>query len=284
MKPITIVIATYNGERFLEEQFLSIVGSIGFDDLVEEIIIRDDGSTDDTLKIINTLSEKYSILKTIRDSDKGSGAKDNFSKALGHIRSPFAMTCDQDDIWMSNKIADSFYKIKELYQSSPVCFAFSDVEVVNDKLETLFPSFLIINNMKKNDLTLEKLMVNNFAPGCSSIFSKELLDISLPIPDDAIMHDWWLILNAALHGSVGFIDNSLMKYRQHGSNAIGYKNKSFFEKFKNLSKEIKEYKLSCYARRKQIFALLGNQVHSGKLFFLKNEKTWKRKLMALILA
>ena len=283
MKPVTIVIATYNGGRFLREQLLSIVNSTAFDKLVEEIVVRDDGSNDDTIKILSEFRGLYP-LKLLNTTTKGLGAKKNFSEALGYAHSKFVMTCDQDDVWHKNKIAASFDEIDKLHKESPICFSFCDVEVVDTYLNVLFPSFVNSNGMKEEDINLNCLLVNNFAPGCSSIFSRELLDISLPVPDEAIMHDWWLILNAATYGKVSFINAPLMKYRQHDNNTVGYVKRSYFDKLKNIFGEAMDYKASCAARKIQIHKLFNKDFKAGKLFFARNEKTWKRKIMALILA
>lgn len=283
MKPVTIVIATYNGGCFLREQLLSIVNSTDFDKLVEEIIVRDDGSNDNTMEILSDFSEFYP-LRLLSTAVKGLGAKKNFSEALGYARSKFIMTCDQDDVWHKDKIAISFDEIDKLYEKSPICFLFCDVEVVDKYLNVLSPSFFSSNGMKKGDIDLNSLLVNNVAPGCSSIFSRELLDTSLPVPDEAIMHDWWLILNAAVYGKVGFVNAPLMKYRQHDNNAVGYVKRNSFDKLKNIFSEAKEYKASCSERKAQTHRLLGKDFKAGKLFFARNENTWKRKIMALILA
>lgn len=283
MKPVTIVIATYNGGCFLREQLLSIINSTDFDKLVEEIVVRDDGSNDNTVEILNEFSELYP-LKLLRTAIKGLGAKKNFSEALGYACSKFIMTCDQDDVWDKNKIAVSFNEIDKLYKKSSICFSFCDVEVVDKYLNVHSSSFINSNGVEEKDINLNSLLVNNFAPGCSSIFSRELLNISLPVPDEAIMHDWWLILNAAAYGKVSFINAPLMKYRQHDNNTIGYVRRNSFDKLKNIFGEIEKYKASCAARKTQIHRLLGKNFKAGKLFFAKNEKTWKRKIMALILA
>ncbi len=80
----------------------------------------------------------------------------------------------------------------------------------------------------KVDDPLKVLLVQNFMTGCTMLVNRRLLDIALPIPKEALMHDWWLALCAAVFGHIGFIDKPLVKYRQHGGNEVGAKHISDF--------------------------------------------------------
>jgi rhamnosyltransferase len=242
---VCILMATYNGEKFIKQQIESIQCQT-YENWI--LLIRDDKSTDETLKILNQLSQIDSRIKLISDNKPNLGVKKNFSELmkLGYrTNSHYFLLADQDDFWVKNKIEIMLKEIS-LRESSLIphfpVLIYSDMEVVNEKLELIAPSFMNYQLLKHPKIhSLGQLLVQNTITGCASMFNKELLFIAKNIPDEAIVHDWWIALCASVSGRIYFLPTPLVKYRQHGNNQIGAKGviKRFFPFSKNFYMKIK---------------------------------------------
>ena len=137
------------------------------------------------------------------------------------------MFCDQDDVWNNDKIEKTYKKMQELeklYGDSIPLLAHTDLEVVNEKLETLSFSMWKSEHINPRANTLNKLLMQNTITGCTMMINRTLAMKSLSISSKAIMHDWWIGLVATAFGKIGFIEESTMRYRQHGRNDTGAKN------------------------------------------------------------
>ena len=135
---IDILLATYNGESYLSSQLDSIINQ-SCDNW--KILIRDDGSKDRTLEIIEWYTKKYNNqIFLIEDEKKNLGVCGNFSELLNHSHADYAMFCDQDDIWFKNKIKITFQKMKEMentYGSDCPILVHTDLMVVDKNLEKI---------------------------------------------------------------------------------------------------------------------------------------------------
>ncbi|CPR13637.1 glycosyltransferase family 2 protein [Brenneria goodwinii] len=241
---ISIIIATFNGEKFVSEQIESIVKNDNFSELVKEIIISDDGSTDSTIDIIKKYQRIYNIISFIENSSGEHGVVNNFSRGITVSSGNYIMLCDQDDVWLSSKIKISYRKIKELesQNGNKPTIVFSDLIIVDEKLNVKYKSFFDFNKISINESTkLNSLLLNNVAPGCTCILNKSLIKASFPIPNNVIMHDWWFMLVAASIGEVFAIKEPLILYRQHESNVIGAKKINIFNKILNIKENSKYY-------------------------------------------
>jgi glycosyltransferase involved in cell wall biosynthesis len=217
---ILILLSTYNGEKYLIQQLNSLYNQT-YRNL--KIIARDDNSLDGTLNILKS----YNI--EIIPSNKNIGAKKSFSilleYALNNTDSEYFMFCDQDDIWNNNKIEKTLNKIQELeclYKKIPLLIH-TDLEIVNKKLDTINKSMWDYEYINPNNNKLNNLLLQNTATGCTMMINRQLANLSLPIPDNCIMHDWWIALVASKFGKIGFISEPTIKYRQHEDNDTGAK-------------------------------------------------------------
>lgn len=207
---VDILLATFQGEKYLKEQLDSLLHQTypHF-----QILIRDDGSTDATLDIIKTYKDpRIKLLATGH-----LGIKGNFSELMRHSQADYLFFCDQDDVWLSHKIATMLPYLK----GGPT-LVHSDLGVVDEKLNSIAPSFwkwAWLQPMKTT--TLNRLLMQNVVTGCSMAINRSLLEKSGPIPQDAVMHDWWLALVAACFGRIQPLKEPLMLYRQHDSNVLG---------------------------------------------------------------
>lgn len=223
---ILILLATFNGARHLNEQIDSIIAQTDSD---WRLLIRDDLSTDSTPDILR----KYALLDArieLASDDLGNlGASGNFSHLMNLARDrnePLLAFCDQDDVWLENKLECLRRKIdqgfKDADKNQPI-LVHSDLEVVDEHLHQISPfqsKFQLIQNTKGE---LSILLTQNHVVGCSTLFNRSLLEFSTPVPDGIYMHDWWIALIAAATGRIYFLPDSLTKYRQHVNNEVGAK-------------------------------------------------------------
>lgn len=226
---IDIILATYNGEKFLAEQIRSIQGNNGYDKWVSRLLVIDDGSTDTTFSIVKALSLHDEKIVWLTNTSNKHGARNNFTFGLAQTLSSYIMLSDQDDVWLPEKIELSLEKIKQLekeYGSVPL-LVFSDKEIVDEKLQPICSSYFTLKNIPKNwHVKFEQLCQQNVVSGCTVLFNRALLNKAMPIPEQAYMHDWWLALVTSKCGKLELIDKPLIKYRQHANNTIGVNKRS----------------------------------------------------------
>ncbi|WP_081985286.1 glycosyltransferase family 2 protein [Sphingomonas sp. 35-24ZXX] len=203
MEKLSVCIATYNGSHYIEEQIISILHQLRDGD---EVIISDDGSTDNTLELISRLTGPIRIAGVTRT---GSIVK-NFERAMSYAQNEIIVLCDQDDIWLSRRVE---IIQREMLNAELVIM---DAKVVNQKLEVIAESML-------NELRFERGFLRNFKKngyvGCCMAFRRSLLEILLPFKDDLPWHDWFIGLVAELRGHVAVVREPTLLYRRHGQNA-----------------------------------------------------------------
>lgn len=198
---ISVCIATYNGERFIQEQIDSILRQLSSDD---EIIVSDDGSIDNTISIINNINDKR--IKVIEGPRKHSPTL-NFEIALKECKGYYIFLSDQDDVWKPNKV-EVCMKWLQRYE----CIV-SDAEVTDSSLKTLYPSLYEIMNVKEG--RIYNTIWKNGYTGCCMAFRRNVLEASLPFPKDIPMHDIWIGNVAAYKYNVKFIPDKLIYFRRH---------------------------------------------------------------------
>jgi len=117
---------------------------------------------------------------------------------------------------------ETMLRLEHEFPAMPL-LVYSDMSVVDASLKMIAPSFMNYQSIQHEYNPIPILLAQNFVTGCTVMVNRKLLDIALPIPEEALMHDWWLALCAAVFGHIGFIDKPLVKYRQHGNNEVGAK-------------------------------------------------------------
>jgi glycosyltransferase involved in cell wall biosynthesis len=224
-RQIDILLSTYNGEDYIEEQLESIFAQ----DIHEwHILIRDDGSTDRSVSIIEEFASRYPDKITVIVEPSGRldipGA---FECLLENSTSPYVAFCDQDDVWHLDKLRLLRERILQLEgdseEKTPV-LVHSDLRVVNDELVELADSFWKYQKLNPSKMqSLERLLLQNCVTGCATMVNRALVDRALPIPKVAIMHDWWFALFAASAGKIEGLSARTTEYRQHVNNNNGAK-------------------------------------------------------------
>lgn len=224
---VDILVAVYNGEKYLKAQLESVINQTYKE---FNIIIRDDGSTDSSLDIIKEFKSLYPEKVQIIEGKPSKSAKNNFFELMNYAASDYIMFCDQDDIWLENKVELTLSKMKETEdlngKTTPV-LCHTDLTVVDKDLNTIHPSFYKMQKFDISKTTLNRALVQNIVTGCTVMINKPLLNLAKGTnAEDIIMHDWWLFLIASAFGKVEVVNTPTILYRQHESNQLGAQNPS----------------------------------------------------------
>ena len=219
-----VVLATYNGEKYLEEQLDSIACQII---PPKRIIISDDCSTDGTISLIKNWRLKSQIPLTLLDSDiKNVGCVKNFEKLLAAATSDYVMLADQDDIWdldKSKRLLAAMHKIESKHSSSCPILIHSDLRLVDESNNLIAKSYFEYQNIRPKYDSLLSISLQNIVTGCTCLMNKSCILHALPFPPSVVMHDWWLAMITSRLGILFCLNEPLLSYRQHGSNAVGVK-------------------------------------------------------------
>lgn len=225
MATVNIILASYNGEKYLEEQLDSIM-NMDFKDFV--LHVCDDCSKDSTCDIVRRYIDKYPgrIKLYVNESNMGSTGSFLFNLKRVAAESPslYYMFSDQDDVWLSDKINISLAaisKIERRHRASRPALVFNDALIVNDKLEYVSRSFYKTDRLKVHKTGFSRMLMENKCIGCTMMMNRALVDmVSGPHPDIRY-HDWWVALVASAFGYVKFVKTPTIMYRQHQNNQVG---------------------------------------------------------------
>lgn len=230
---VDILLSTYNGEKYLCPQLDSLLSQT-FKDY--RIIVRDDGSYDNTNKIIHGYKKKYpNKFILLSNNNQNLGSTNSFFELLKKSTSDLIMFCDQDDVWNKDKVEKTvlFYEKNCKDQNKPT-LVHSAVSVVNENL-SLIENETENFNQKKCGMarSLASQVFNNDVTGCTVLVNSAMRDILKSIDFQShkvIQHDWLMALISYLNNSKLFLQEKTMLYRQHKNNVIGTKKLSIFQK------------------------------------------------------
>ena len=224
MDKVAILMATYNGEAYLQEQIESILEQSC---KKWTLFIRDDNSTDTTPLIIDKYQKRYNNIHIIKDTNNANSAEKNFIYLLNHVKNNYInefeyfMFSDQDDYWLDSKINDTICLLKKRENNRVPILVHTDLEVVDANLNTSFNSYVRMRSLNPTEKRLNRLLVQNNITGCTMLWNKSLMEkIDFDL-ENVAMHDWWIGLIACLFGEVLFLEKTTIKYRQHGANVVG---------------------------------------------------------------
>lgn len=213
-----VALATYNGERYLPE----LLASIAVQEWPElAVMVCDDRSSDATRSILAGTDD---LVVQVVVNDQNLGARGNFSKTLSLTRAPYVVLADQDDVWLPGKLDRMMARMLELEEATGAgrpALVFSDLRIVDQLLNPMAGSFFDGSYKSREAARVEDFVISNHVPGCATMVNRALLDMALPVPRQAYMHDWWLCLVAAACGGVGHVPDPLILFRRHGMNASG---------------------------------------------------------------
>lgn len=219
---IDILVACYNGENFLKQQLDSLINQT-YQDF--NIILRDDGSKDSSLKILKQFKADYPDKVTLIEGNPTKSAKNNFFELMKYAKSEYIMFCDQDDVWLENKVEITLSKMKDTenaYGKDVPVLCHTDLSVADKDLNITHNSFFKMQKFDISKTSLNRALVQNIVTGCTVMINRALLNIAKGTnSNDVIMHDWWLFLIASAFGRVEAINSPTILYRQHENNQVG---------------------------------------------------------------
>ncbi|MHB8908650.1 MAG: glycosyltransferase family 2 protein [Syntrophales bacterium] len=257
---IDILLATCNGAPYLPEQLDSLLAQTCRS---WRLLVRDDGSSDGTLEILENYRSRHpDVIMIIPSEGKNLGACGNFSRLLEQADAPYVMFCDQDDIWLPDKIETTLAAMQELerrHDAATPLLVHTDLMVVDEQLTVISKSLWRFQSTEPRRLTkLNRVLLQNLATGCTIMINRALQDLAVPVPKQAWMHDWWLVLVATAFGRVASVASPTVLYRQHGRNDCGAVLWDFLAEAQALF--VPERRRAAYARRDAVLAGLESQV------------------------
>lgn len=224
----SVALCTYNGEKFLSQQIDSILEQTV---LVDEIVVCDDGSSDTTISILEDYKAKHPTIFKIFINDKNLRSVKNFEKAISLCDNEIIFLCDQDDIWVKNKVE----KYVEFFEKNPNIEVLASngfgIDEDNNILDIIsiwdVPQFIKAKGFEFDYFNILNLL-GNFCTGATMAVKKELKPYILPFPIlEGFHHDEWIALVGAMKEKLHFLDEKLIYYREHSSQQVGgvfYKN------------------------------------------------------------
>jgi len=225
----SVAMATYNGEKYLKEQIDSVLINLEESD---ELIISDDGSTDETINIIKKYQKNDNRIRLIEGPKQG--VKQNFANAIKNCKGKYIFLCDQDDVWFENKIK----KVLDIFENQKCLVVVHNTDIVDEKLKSIGQTFFEFRHSGSG--MLKNIWKNTYI-GCCMAFDSNLKEKILPIPNNIEMHDQWIGLIAEKYGKSIFIDECLIKYRRHGNNVSQMKHYGLLKMLKNRFNFVKNF-------------------------------------------
>ncbi|NNE99095.1 MAG: glycosyltransferase family 2 protein [Pyrinomonadaceae bacterium] len=266
-KSLEILMATYNSAKWIEEQLESILGQTYGE---FRLLVRDDGSSDQTLALLEGFARKDSRVVVLKTDGHNLGAIQNFSALLGLAEADWVMLSDADDVWLPEKIEKTVDKMREIEAgngpATPM-LVHTDLSIVDSKLNLRAKSFWSHAGLNPfRGRKINRLLIQNNVTGCTVLLNRALVEKARPVHRDALMHDHWIALVASAFGEIGVVDESTILYRRHSKNvtsdiATPYKGRYIVRRIGKLSvstlnKVSEESRRSYESMRKQATAFL----------------------------
>ena len=301
-----VILCTYNGEKYLEKQIKSIMEQDREDFC---LLYSDDGSTDSTKAILQSLQEKYGrrITAFPRPMHSGSPAKHFLSilsaLAKGEVETEnleYIFLADQDDEWFPDKLSKTISVIKEeerkFGESLPI-LCHTDCSLVNSRGELLAKSYRSYQKLPGASYRFSRLLLQNHVTGASVGINKALLQYCKEIPEQVKMHDHWLALLANCFGEIQYLPYASYAYRQHEENVLGAKKASVLKeceerlaasKEKDKEDAIHSSYRALFSQGRELKRLFGEKIPKEKkrvleAFLSLEEKSRLGKIMTMAL-
>ncbi len=220
---VSILLAAYNGDKYLPQQLASLQAQT-YEDF--RILWQDDGSTDDTAALLRAASDGAARIRPGTQQGQHLGAAGNFLSLMVQDDAPYTTLCDQDDVWHAEKLArcmQAMQTAEARYGTDTPLLVHHDSRVVSADGTVLHESFFRHQGWDGSACTLPRLLVQNNVTGCTCLMNAALrrLVAEHAQAEKLFMHDWFIALTAAAFGQIIFINEPLLDYRQHSTNALG---------------------------------------------------------------
>lgn len=218
---VEIVLSSYNGKHFIDQQIESIAGQTHGDIL---LTVRDDGSSDDTVQRLGAWRERLGKRMRILPSEGNVGVVRSFEILLSQSVGDYVMMCDQDDVWLPRKVELTLDKMREEEKANPgkAVAVFTSVNLVDGDLKSKGMTFFEQNHFDFPFAgSFYNICVCNCVAGCTMMLNRKALDVALPFASDVPAHDWWIAARVAHEGVLSVLMTPTMLYRLHGNNVCG---------------------------------------------------------------
>jgi glycosyltransferase involved in cell wall biosynthesis len=223
VKAYEVLMATCNGERFLDQQMASILGQTV---LPERLLVADDHSSDQTLQRLQHWCgcSPVPIALLPPSGSERLGSCRNFERLLQASSAPYVMLADQDDLWdldKAERLLGQMALLEQRWGSEQPLLVYADLRLIDAEGQALGPSFHRLQGLQPTRQALLDIGLQNVVTGCASILNRACVRQALPFPAEAVLHDWWLALVAAQATGLVYLREVCVSYRQHRSNVVG---------------------------------------------------------------
>lgn len=273
---ITILMAAYNGGQYLAEQIDSLLLQTEQNFVLH---IQDDCSTDETYSMISGYAEKYpEKIFVHKRAENSGGAKWNFLDMMVAYQDDYVMLCDQDDVWLPNKVAITLQAMREMEEKYGVqtpILAHTDVTVVDESLSFIHESLNKMLDLRMDHSVISSQSVQNTVTGCTAMYNRALARL-IRIPRFCIVHDWWLGLVAICFGEKTYLPEKTLLYRQHSANVVGAKNATSFSFIANKilhPQKIREQLAATYRQAGEFLSVYDDCLNTEQKEFLREYAT-----------
>ncbi|MCQ2344592.1 MAG: glycosyltransferase family 2 protein [Paludibacteraceae bacterium] len=218
---VEIVLSSYNGSRFIDQQIESIANQTFGDWL---LTVRDDGSQDDTVQRLESWQNRLGERMRIMPSEGNVGVVRSFELLLGFSKGDYVMMCDQDDVWLPRKVEMTLEMMKEEEKknSGKAVAVFTSINLVDGELKPKGMTFFEQNHFDfPFAKTFNNICVCNCVAGCTMMLNRNALRVALPFAESVPAHDWWVAAKVARNGILSVLETPTMLYRLHGNNVCG---------------------------------------------------------------
>lgn len=273
---LDVIVAHYNGSKYIGQQIDSILANQIPQEIDLHILIVDDGSKPEQFELLQK-SFANNAKVAIHKNERNLGVIRTFENGIKLSKGDYIMLCDQDDVWLPNKIEASWNALRKLDISSPA-LVFTNLRPVNQSLETISDRMLKIDF--NQDEQKNALLFQNVVAGCTTIFNRKLKEFILPFPEGIPMHDHWITACAAFAGNIDYVSEPTILYRQHSANAVGTPKRSLLHRLKTPFKTFQLLDQSLTVKAKQAAELstrLAETHHAQDPNIVKIEKAFKKR-------
>ena len=241
MHSVNIILASYNGSKYIKEQLDSILNSTYRD---FRVFVCDDCSTDDTRDIVEEYVSAYPGKVFLSRNERNLGSTLSFLTNLKRVseESPadYYMFCDQDDVWLSDKITLAVKQIRRVEARRGAVLpilSFNDAIIVDENLDFISRSFYRTNRLKVRKNKFSRMLIENKCIGCTTIMNDSLVRLLDETGPEIRYHDWWMALIASAFGVVRYNKTPVILYRQHCGNQVGQSVFAAYTKVRAAKKE-----------------------------------------------
>ncbi|MDE7312284.1 MAG: glycosyltransferase family 2 protein [Eubacterium sp.] len=216
-RKVQVLLSAYNGETYIRQQMESIVRQ---KDVQVHVLVRDDGSTDGTVRILRYYESKYPAVSVRTGSRRGAAGSFFALLKMADLSYDYFAFADQDDVWHREKLARACARLDQENGDIPLLYAGKVVCASSDlKKKELFSYHI------RREPSFGNALLENICMGCTQVFNRRLLVLAREhLPAGNVMHDWWMYLTASYFGRIVYDGHAYILYRQHGKNQVGMHN------------------------------------------------------------